>query len=347
MPLIALRPGVRRGSCLGTVTAAALALLAAPCLADVAPESGLLAHVEPFSPYPYWPCYTQITSCTEITRSTSAEGSVVFLLFFMRGAYSWPGQTICIRSLETQLTWPETWQLVDYQVCSSWCTWFTLGSQGPVHPLRIEWYPGQEPISELPGGVIPVAYLVMNVAGPGWLDFVSGWGQAELELDCLYGSTFLTYPVQIGAEAGMQCGYVSAHCGYRENACLARFEVPELRLSASLGGAADSTVNFWAYQYYNPELLCSLDVDTHAPWCTAWIDPVYELGRAYLHVAADASGLQPGIYETDIELSNTYWAVASCLPVQLDVGGGSTPVSPATWGRIKALYRWQSGMHSR
>jgi len=338
MLIISRLPGALVAVIPWTALASVLTFLSVPCRADIAPESAVLAHVQSVST---WPCYTQITSCNEIIRSTSADGPVEFLLFFMRGAYSWPGETICIRSLDSGLSWPETWQLVAFEPCG-WGAWGSLGASGPVHSLHIEWNYDDYEISELPGGVIPVASVVMNAAGPGWLDLVPDWGppggQVELQRNCS-GSTFTTYPVQIDAEAGMQCGYVSAHCGYRENACLAVFEVPELRLSVPLGGAADSTVGFWAYMWYNPELLCDLEVETHASWCTAWIDPLYEIGLAHLHVTADAAGLPPGMYETDIELSNAHHGVSRCLPVAFDVEGSPTAVWPASWGRIKALYR--------
>ncbi|MBU1698859.1 MAG: hypothetical protein KJ970_13735 [Candidatus Eisenbacteria bacterium] len=315
-----------------------LALLTITCFADTAPESAFLAHVQSVS---QWPCYTPITNCDQIVRSTSADGELEFLLFFMRGAYSWPGETLCIRSLRSEITWPDTWQFVDFETCGDADGGLDLN--GDTHALYLTWdYP--YPISAEPGGVIPVARLVMNVAGPGWLDLVGWHGDVELQHDC-HGTIFVTYSIQVDAEAGIECGHVSPHCGYRESGCIAIFEVPELLLNASPGAAADGTVDFWAEGMGDPDIYCPQDVSSHAAWCTAWIDSEYVPGEAHLHVTADAAGLEPGFYETEIELSNTYWGVARCLPVRFTIEDASAsvdqnpPATPVTWGWIKTLYR--------
>lgn len=314
---------------LWTAGAALLALLPAPCMADVAPESGLFMHV--------WGD-TIPTDCHEIVRTTSAEGSVTFLLFFMRGIWSWPGETLCIRSLQTQVSWPETWQLVHFEPSGG--GYGSLDPSGPNYALTIDWAYANYSISDEPQGIIEVARFVMNVEGPGKLDLP--WipyeeSTVDLTRDC-YGTTFTTYPAQAFAEAGISCGYVSARCGSWEGDCQADFEVPDLRLSAPPGVAADSTVVFWA-SWGATDRPCPLEVDTHASWCTAWIDPKYNdvQWEEYLHVVADAAGLEPGVYETQIELYNT--RVARCLPVVFTVGEEPIAISPTTWGRIKAQYR--------
>jgi hypothetical protein len=320
---------------LWTASAGLLALLSAPCLADVAPESGLLMHV--------WGD-TLITDCHEIVRTTSAEGSVTFMLFFMRGAFSWPGQTICMQSLRSVLAWPETWQLLDFWALGN-DDYASLDPDGPTHALHIEWNYFPYEISDEPQGIVPVAVLVMDVTGPGLLGFAGWHGEAGLRHDCS-GTPFVSYPVQVGAEAGIQCGYISPHCGYWDDACQAVFDVPELLLTAQAGAEVDSTVDFWAYYHGAVEYPCPLEVDTHAPWCTAWIDPEYDYREAHLHVTASAAGLEPGLYETEIELYNAYWGAARCLPVDFAVEEASAsvdenpPATPkVTWGWIKALYR--------
>jgi hypothetical protein len=285
---------------------------------------------------------TLITMCDEIVRTTRAEGSVTFVLFFMRGAYSWPGQTICMTSLDNELAWPETWQLLDF-----WALGYNgfgwLDPDGPTHALHIEWNYSPYEISDEPQGIVPVAVLVMDVTGPGKLDVVARYGQNPVELlhGC-GGSPFVTYPVQAYAEAGMQCGYISYPCGtwVQGYQCEPHFEVPELLMSAPAGAPADTTVDFWATYQYWTEDLCPLAVDTHASWCTAWIDPEYEFGHAHLHVTANGDGLAPGLYETAIELTaDAYWGVARCLPVEFTVEENQSPATPMTWGRIKALFR--------
>ena len=176
------------------------------------------------------------------------------------------------------------------------------------------------------GEVFPVVFDSESIR----LDIGAHYGQNPIVLqhNCS-GSTFVTYPAQVYAEAGMQCGYISAHCGYSEGACEARFGIPALILSATSGGAADSTVDFWAQHQFNPDALCPLAVDTHAPWCTAWIDSVYEYMHAHLHVTADAAGMARGMYETEIKLYSANGEAARCLPLTLNVEETVAVSSPA------------------
>jgi hypothetical protein len=317
-------------------------LLPVLCRANIAPESGLLAHVQPVS----GSCGTSITDCNQIVRSTVADGPIEFLVFFMKGALSWPGEEVCLQSLHNELSWPEAWQLVEFEPCGGGSG--SLAPNGSTHPLDLAWFGSSYGIGDVPGGVIPVARLVMNVVGPGRLDIVapSGQNQVTLRHNC-YGSSFVTYPVEVYAEAGMQCGYVSPHCGYSESACQARFDASQLLLSALAGEVADSTVDFWATSWYNPDGLCPLTVETHASWCTGWIDPEYEFGHAHLHVVANAVALTPGTYATEVELSSANWGTARCLPVEFVVGDPATStvgenpaaISTVSWGRVKAIYR--------
>jgi len=308
------------------------ALLSAPGRADVAPESGLLAHVRPVS----GSCGTPITHCSEIVRSTSQSGPIEFLIFFMRGAYAWPGETVCLWSIDNELSWPDAWQLVAFEPCGG--SVGTLDPQGATHRLHLQWvdYYG---IEDRPGGVLPVARLVMNVAGAGRLDIVKHYGENPIMLmrDCDMFSTFVTYPVQVYAEAGMTCGYIAAHCGYDEARCEPRFSVDDLELRAAPGAVADTTIGFSAILLGH--IPCDVVVDTHAPWCEAWVTSLNQSQR-YLRVRADASGLSAAVHETAVELRAVeYSSVSRCLPVTFTVDAGPVPVEAASWGRIKSLYR--------
>ncbi|MFN8179043.1 MAG: hypothetical protein U0167_14020 [bacterium] len=320
-------------SVLVAAIASSLILLAAPCRADIAPESGLFPHVQSVS----GSCETPITTCTQITRSTSQEGPVEFLIFFMRGNIS-VNEPVCLISVSDWLTWPDAWQLLEFEACGPAYGYGYLDPRGARHLLSVSYWGGQYAIGGARDVVVPVARLVMNVVGPGRLDIVGSSAEsgATLQHQCT-GSTFVTHPVKVYAEAGIPCGHISAHCGYHDNLCEPTFRVPELRLSAPSGGAADSTVGFStpSTAWWHP---CSVTVDTHAPWCTAWVEGDY--GTRLLHVAGEASGLVPGQYETAIELSIGVpnGGVSRCLPVVFTV---EQPMATSTvsWGRVKALYR--------
>jgi hypothetical protein len=306
-----------------------LFLYHSPCGANIAPESALLLHVQPYS----GSCETPLTKCDQIIRSTSADGPLEFLLFFMRGTYDpWPGEEICLESLEwCVLAWPAGWQLLEFDPCAGTGRLDPAGSGGVLH---VHW--SEYPASGETGGIVVVARLVMNVVGPGQLDIASSNG-IVLRHDC-YGSTFVSYPARVGAEAGMECGYVTPHCGYAEQACVAHFYVPELLLSAPVGGGAEDTVAFWATPPAGVGL-CPLTVEPHAPWCSGWIEPAGN--GALLHVTADASGLEMGTHETEIELVSSmgggYQGTSRCLPVEFTVEE-PTSVLPMSWGHLKAAY---------
>jgi hypothetical protein len=312
-------------------------LLAVPGSADIAPESGILVHVQPVSEWGCWSATSDsvdakvllLSDCNQIVRSTTLDGDVEFQLYFMTGALGSSAEELCLESIHTVLTWPPAWQLVSYDACTS-CS---LDPSGTTHALDLHWWGDLYPIGDTRDAVVPLARLVMNVVGPGRLDFTSWAGQAVLRHDC-NGPTFLTYPVQVYAEAGMECGHISAHCGYWEYLCEPYFDFSELVLGARTEGAADSTFVIrvawpqWGW--------CPVTVETHAPWCSASVEDVDGWQRL-LHVTADAAGLTPGTYQTAIEVSGGS-DVSRCLPTTFIVEA-PTATSPTSWGRVKSLYR--------
>lgn len=306
---------------------ALLLVLPVPTVADIAPEAGHLVHVQPVS----GSCWaSSISDCHEIVRSTPQGGEVEFILFFMTGTCASAGEELCLESLHSVLTWPPAWQCIAFEPCA---VTGSLDTGGTTHALDLSWggFGWSYPIGAAQGDIVPVARLVMNVVGPGRLGFAR-MGHAVLRHGC-FGSAFVTYPAQVYAEAGMECGHVSPHCGYWDDECAARFWVEELRLSAPSGGARDSTVR---YSAVGPWYSCPVTIDTHAPWCTAWAESV-AFEESYLHVTADAAGLTPGIHATAIELA-AGGTVSRCLPVTFVVEE-ATVTSRASWGRVKALYR--------
>jgi hypothetical protein len=302
-----------------------LGIASTPGVADIAPESGLLAHVQTVS----GTCETSITDCEGINRSTSQDGPVEFLIFFMRGDICL-NQPVCLQHLEDRLSWPPAWQVLEFEACGP-----GYGGLDPSGTLSIDWYYWYE-IGGARTDVLPVARLVMNVVGPGRLDIVGAYQQSYVVIspNCS-GSTVVTHPsAKFYAEAGMSCGHINSHCLWGD-LCEPMFLVSELCLSAPAGGCADSTVGFTTRTAIWWQT-CPIAIDTHAPWCTAWVEGDY--GVRSLHVTADAIGLPPGIHETAIELANIGVGVSRCLPLVFTVEE-SMATSPGSWGRVKALYR--------
>jgi hypothetical protein len=281
-------------------------------------------------------CLSPISECAQIVRSTPQDGQLEFVLFFMNGNL---GSGDCLERLQTVLSWPPEWELVGGEQCLLHHVvgleeeGGSLGADGTTLGLDL-WWSGH-PLGVGYGAVVPLVRLVMNVVGEGRLGF-SGPGEAVLRSDC-QGPTFVTYPVQVFAEAGVQCGHLTAQCGWY-TVCEPEFHHPELVLSAPTGGAADTTFSFLVAAYWQT---CSLVVDTHTPWCTAWVEPP-NMAPWLLHVTADATGLPPGTYETAMEVISSSYGVSRCLPTTFIVEGttATPPMSwPMSWGRVKSLYR--------
>ncbi|MDM7915622.1 MAG: hypothetical protein ACE15D_17010 [Candidatus Eisenbacteria bacterium] len=307
------------------LAAAAAFFLVAPAAANVIPESALLVHVQPI----HGSCDTDITSCEQVIRTTPASGPTEFLIFYYPVFVQEDHPRI--HQLETVLAWPETWQLVDFDACAGFGF---VDPSGPAHMLRIDW-----PDCPASGSLFLVARLVLVVEGPGTLGFAEPW-EIPIGLDC-YDDPFVSYAFGFSASAGSDCEYTNANCAGPEY-CRADFEQPRLDLSVPFGGTTQGQVEFRAMDYQG--WLCDLEVDTRADWAEAEIVPLGGLANANLVVTADATGLLPGVYETEVQLSTI--SIARCLLVSLTVEeSASAPEEqvpagrPASWGKVKGLFR--------
>jgi hypothetical protein len=294
-----------------------------PCRANPGPQGGLL-----FS-WSVWEGEVPppIRDCHEIVRSTPHDGLSLFVLYFMGGPLcAFPD--LCVVELNQTITWPAAWQILQWGVYGDGTMDFYEGN------LSLEWDVGY-PISEDEDGVIPLAAFLVNVVGPGQFGFGGDlFGEVRLGECTSLPNSFTCGTMNVYAEAGMECGYISSHCADKERGCDVEFQVPELVLTAPVEATADSTIEFnphtiWAYH--------SFVVDSHVPWCTASAESI-DTSRGLLNVAADATGLLPGRYDTWVELSNDSWGVSRCLPVGFVVEQ-TTATVPEGWGGIKALYR--------
>ncbi len=304
-----------------------------PSLANLTPESALLMHVQPVS----GTCATSITNCNQIVRSTPASGAVEFVIFFMRGSYFWPGETVCFERIVDKLMWPSTWTCTGGQACGGggMSLWAAGGDVGGDHVPNVYWLEltgwSNYAISGVSQGVVPVARLTFDVGGPGRLEMTGTWSESEVMLrhDC-DGSELQTFPNRIYAEAGMECGYVESSCGY-ENTCAPVFIEPVLHLVAPVGSAAAQTVA------YHANASCNFSVNSDAAWC--WAQPLEYMGSFHrLYVLADAAGLSQGTYHALVTVESSSHTAARCLPVVFDVEAAVAAES-RTWGAVKALYR--------
>lgn len=317
---------------------AALILFASPSHANVLPESALLVHIGDSEPQP-------VVTCTQIVASTTATGHVAFEVYFMRCSYFPPDEVLCLAALDGHLQWPENWNLVQVETFGdAECTIDPAGESNPWIPEGYRnhaWsmaFPASSYslVSMDPEGVVPILRVVLDVVGTGSLRPMA---TVTLRHDCV-GAAFTTVPNWEAAKAGLVCGYWSPRCLYQFY-CYPNFHINRLELTVPTGSVVRDTVTIG--NDHNEYIQCGYSIDTHASWCEAsYFDhmqyPPYHIG--YLAVEANAAGLAPGVYETDIYLTNVghpdYFS--ACLPVVLDVTG-DVATEAMSWSTIKALYR--------
>lgn len=298
--------------------------LSAPGWANGLPESLLLTHVQPVS----GSCVTSITRCEDIVRLTPEVGPLEFLVFFQPIYWQEIQEEVTIWRLHATLTWPENWQLMEFDPCNGYGS---LDPYGPEHALEIDfvdpfWPYG--PCPDLPIGyheVFLVARIVLNVGGPGRLQY-GFYVTNEVELGC-WSNHFTSYAYGLSAEAGLDCEYTRDTC--LQHRCYPDFVDPELHLTAPTGGVAQGRAVFNSHMCHN------LAVDPRAAWATATIEEI-SYDESELVVTADATGLSPGVYETWIQVADDW--IARCLHVVFTVEA-LTPVSATSWGRVKSVFR--------
>jgi hypothetical protein len=300
-------------ACMGG-TLVLLATLPLRSAANILPESALMIHVQPVS----GSCETPITLCDEIVNTSRASGPQEFLIFFEPIAWQQSGDPVTLGGLHTELTWPDAWELIEFDPCGGEGE---LSGAGPPYALDMSWY-----YPSLPMGfheVFLVARLVLDVDGEGWLGFPPGY-LSPIEL-----AGIITLAHGSPAEAGVECGFTRYDCGHGP-LCELVFADTELHLRAPLGGAAEGETLLREIGH------CQVEVDPGAAWLRVKVVPIpWDQNR--IELSADAAGLALGTYETWVQASGWDWCT-DCLKVLLTVED-LTSTREATWSAIKAQYR--------
>jgi hypothetical protein len=280
-----------------------IALLAwlAPASANPQPDAAVYFNVRPAGP-PEERCVTDIRYCEQMHASTPAQGLVEFQVFIL----SWYGGTP-VWSFATYLTWPEAWTLVD---CCVNADWGGIDPQGPGSG-----YMGLAWDCWAPDGLFLAATLVFDVQGYGMLDTP---GDCELWLDC--PQQFMVVPTAHFGEAGTTCEFTEFACATNGYHCVPILTGLQVQLTAPEGGTVDADLPFTIDGYPYP--VCEFTVDSEAPWATGYVVSE-EYSHGILHVEADASGLEPGVHESEMQIVydqvGGWGTLARCVPVILTV----------------------------
>lgn len=321
----------------GMGLSAGIALLLActtPCLANMNPEAAIMIHVQQISDT----CDTAVAECFDINRTTTEDGPLEFLIFvwapYAEGGTGDVG--VLLSTLDTELVWPESWEFLGFEPCP-YDPGYVRGSLDPTgttHHLHIEWDRYRVAVGWYL--VVAAARIKLDVHGPGRLEFANGSDVPLILWDQVQWHSYDLHAVGISAEAATGCEYTTAPCWFSSSYCAALFHEPGLALQAAPGGIAVGMVGFWNQGPGGS--MCDHTIDPRADWASAEIIDTGQWFQQILRVTADASGLVPGVYETDIQLANDEWG-ARCLPVIFTVETPPTALRRTSWGWIKSVYR--------
>lgn len=284
--------------------------------ANILPESALIIHVQPVS----GSCETPITLCDDIVNTSRASGPQEFLIFFEPIAWQGSEDLVMLAGLHTELTWPGTWELIEFDPC-----WGSgeLSGAGPPYALDMSWYY----YPYLPMGhheVFLIARLVLDVHGEGWLGFPPGY-HSPIDL-----AGIITLAHGSPAQAGVECGYTRYDCGHGP-LCELVLADTELQLHAPLGGVAAGETLLDEIGH------CLVEVDPGAAWLRVKVVSIPWHDQSRIELSADATGLSPGTYQAWVQASSPMWST-DCLKVVFTVGD-LTPALQTSWSAIKAQYR--------
>ena len=249
-------------------------LLAGPAMANPLPAYGTFINVQAVQADMCTNC--PITQCEDIVQYTELSGVLEFDIFVVTDFIGEP-----IYSLETTVSWPESWTLLDWEICSD--------GDGSVEPagnqaaVSITW----EHCPLLAEQPFLAARLVVNVDGEGVMSYE---GDPLIGAGCPPNAyDEWAYPAE--AYAGVVCSYCWTDCGY-ESVCGTRitpdvlyFEVPE----GQTAEAALDAIVFGGDEWFP----CPVSFDCTEDWMTVddeWLS-YYEVD---LTLTIDTTGLEIG-----------------------------------------------------
>jgi len=303
-----------------------------PALANPLPEAVIYYHVQPVDPN--FCTQTTVTSCPQIVQYTEATGIMEFDLFLMT-AY---GSELPVYGLETIVDWPWTWNLLEWEICNGGTGMVDIYYNQAI--LDLSW-PSCPPAGEL----FRAMRFVVEVTGYGNFG-QHDWHESWIHVECPPDVMDLS-PMVASATAGVQCGYCFQPCDFHDP-CHPHPTPESLELVLRQGQSVQREIDVFISggEYPWP---CPVTFVPSESWLT--VDPVAtDYNQWLLTVNIDATGLPLGYYEAWIRMVDE---CIGCTKVYLEVvdplsavpddedseGGDQEPRLPATWGRLKALYR--------
>jgi hypothetical protein len=305
----------KRGMAALLVAACALACIGSVARANPAPTAIVYTHIHGgLSDF----CNTlPVPACEEIVQVVDATGILNFDMILpwpheFEWLYGWA------TNLEFTVQWPAEWQFVDASACGSGVT--DVVHEGNSATFSIENLEGA-PVN---GDVLGIGRLVLNVTSEG-------------------ATSCPDWPWPMGID--WIGGRISA-CGNCLAADCAHWEPirpvlpsPLLELAADCGGTASGQFHVGSSGLEHGSPPNEYAFSTSVPWITLdlvsigtpWF-PEYDVT-----VTADAQTLEPGVYETWVEVQGQY--CYECERIVFTVPEHPSPAVPDSWGSLKTKFR--------
>lgn len=275
-------------------------------LANPVFSGNFLTHVQPVEPDF---CNTNpIEDPEAVIFTTPLTGELEFDLFL----YHIIEVTGLVDSAQVRFEWPAAWSFVAAEIC--------LGT-GQVLPIGNTC----ELLIDTGGGAPEfclLARIVVDAPSAGELEMIGAGMHSQWGWEPVYLA---------GARAGMLCSDCPTGAWF-QHWCMPMMNAHLLELTAHQGGEVQEAVHVFLDDL-NP---CDpLTFEPTEPWLTLEIENI-QLASWDIVVTADATGLSPGLYQGFVEIISQ--ECTECVEVLFTVTA-NTPVHPASWGRIKSVFR--------
>jgi hypothetical protein len=296
--------------------AVGLLLFAAQSKANIAHDAMVFFNVRPHGS-PEELCQTDISGCSEMHSSTSAQGLLEFQIFI--DPAQWAHGALPVPYFVGYFSWPDTWTVVDYGFCGEEGGGYFESSGPSPHYLVMGWG-----CSTVPNGMFLGMTIVFDVQGYGKFEPV---GDCTLALGC--GDELLVTPEIQFAEAGA-CEYYNHPCFQGGlHCCTPQFSGAELEMTGIEGGTAHAEMDFTVFEGEYCTSCWWDQVHSETPWIIGnveWIAAHVEGGYTVydftLFADADLTGLAPGEYQSELQVEAD-GQIARCLPVTVTVASAA------------------------
>ncbi len=292
-----------------------LGMAALPAAANPVPGPFVWINVHSWDPN--YCVQNPITSCTQITQYSTAQGTVEFDLFVDSNDFQYP-----MTDFWYDTNWPDAWQYVGYESCTGGTVQET---PYPDHAtVHVTYNPPLQPNGE----IRLIGRIRMSVSGFGELKFMN------IGYDPL-GNAFPS-----DAMAGVQNCWCAVDCQSLLQECGAALNPTVLPINVLQGQKAEGDIDAWLRSDPNGHV-CNETFTIDVPWISLNVlQGINGPTERLVVLKVDASNLAVGDYQAQFIAESTCHDCATVIVHVLENTAAPEPTSRmVNWGVIKHQYR--------